>query len=493
MPRIAVAPLVLPALEAKAGEPLHRQLYRHLRAAILQGNLSIGSRLPASRSLAAHLGVSRNTVIAALDQLAAEGYVESRHGSGTRVAAPPPPPSLAGRRTEIGPAEGRTFSCRARQLAEWEAPAPRRSLLPLAPGVPALDAFPAREWSRLLARRWRRPADELMGGHDVAGYPPLRTAIAEHLGRARAVRCTPEQVVVVAGSQQALDLIARVLLDPGDLAMVEDPGYGGLKGVLRAAGATLAVVPVDAAGFDPLLAERLWPTARLACITPSHQFPSGATMPVDRRLSLIDWAARKDSWIVEDDYDSDFRYAGRPLAALQGLDGGNRTLYCGTFSKSMFPALRLGWLVVPTDLLPAFLAARRLADMGPSIVTQAAMADFMSEGLFTAHLRRMRVLYGERRQALLAAAARHLSGLTEVTAGDAGTHAIAWLPDGWDDRIVAAAAHDQGLGLAALGQYRLHPGRPGLILGYGNMAIERIDPAIHHLARILEAMAKIQQ
>jgi GntR family transcriptional regulator/MocR family aminotransferase len=371
-----------------------------------------------------------------------------------------------------------------------ETPILRGSLLPLAPGIPALDAFPAREWSRLLSRRWRRPDIDLMGGHDSAGYRPLRLSIAEHLGRARGVRCTPEQVVVVAGSQQGLDLIARVLLDPGHVAMVEDPGYGGLKGVLRAYGAIPAAVPVDEAGFDPRLAEQLWPTARLACITPSHQFPSGATMPVDRRLLLIDWAARKDGWIVEDDYDSDFRYAGLPLAALQGLDGAHRTIYCGTFSKSMFPALRLGWLVVPVDLLPSFLAARRLADMAPSILTQAAMADFMAEGLFTAHLRRMRALYAERRQVLLAAAARHLSGLVKVRSAEAGTHAIAWLPDGWDDRLIATAARADGLGPAALGQYRLHPGPAGLILGYGNMPSETIDPAIQALARVLGKAAR---
>ena len=401
MARSATAPPVLPPLDPDGREPLHRQIYHHLRAAFLEGRLGVGSRLPGSRALAAQLSVSRNTVVAALDQLIAEGYLESRRGSGTRVAAPPLLPSLARRSPAIAEGTGRVLSQRAQHLAQWETPMARGSLLPLAPGIPALDAFPAREWSRLLARRWRQPNHALMTGQDAAGYPPLRAAIAEYLGRARGVRCTAEHVVVVAGSQQGLDLIARVLLDPGDQAMVEDPGYGGLKGVLRSCGAIPVAVPVDEAGFDPVAAERLWPTARLACITPSHQFPSGATMPLERRLALIDWAARNGGWIVEDDYDSDFRYGGRPLAALQGLDGGRRTLYCGTFSKSMFPALRLGWLVVPPDLLPSFLAARRLADMAPSILTQAAMADFMTEGLFTAHLRRMRALYAERRRALL--------------------------------------------------------------------------------------------
>ncbi|MDR3435664.1 PLP-dependent aminotransferase family protein [Telmatospirillum sp.] len=485
MPRAATPPLVLPALAPEEREPLQRQLYRHLRAAILDGRVGVGSRLPGSRSLAAHLGVSRNTVIAALDQLVAEGYVESRRGSGTTVAVPPVSLSAAAPVATADGAGQRAISRQTRRLVSSEVPVSRGLLLAFAPGMPALDAFPSRDWSRILARRWRHPAPGLLGGHDAAGYPPLRSAIAEYLGRARGVRCSADQVVVVAGSQQGLDLTARVLLDPGDQAMVEDPGYTGLRGVLRACGAVPVPVPVDDTGFDPGLAENLWPTARLACVTPSHQFPSGATMPADRRLALIAWAARKDGWIVEDDYDSDFRYAGRPLAALQGLDGGHRTIYCGTFSKSMFPALRLGWLVVPPDLLPAFLTMRRLADVAPSTVTQAAMADFMDEGLFTAHLRRMRALYAERRQALLASAARHLPGLAEVTAGEAGTHAIAWLPAGWEDLAVAVAAQSQGLVPGALGLYRLQPGRPGLILGYGNMPAETIDPAIRALRQVL--------
>lgn len=485
MPRTAILPVVLPPLRTDDEEPLHRQLYRHLRTAILEGRIAVGSRLPASRSLAAHLGLSRNTVVAALEQLSAEGYVESRQGSGTRVAAMAAPPSLIGRSASGHSATPRRISQRAEASLAWEGPASRGVPLPLTPWVPALDHFPAQEWSRILARRWRRPSIELMVGHHAAGHPPLRAAIADYLGRARGVRCSADQVVVVTGSQQALDLAARVLLDPGDLAMVEDPGYSGMKGVLRSCGAIPAPVPVDEGGFDPLLAERLWPGARLACITPSHQYPSGATMPLDRRLALIDWAERHGGWIVEDDYDSDFRYGGRPLAALQGLDGGQRTIYCGTFSKSMFPGLRLGWVVVPPDLLSAFLTARRLSDMAPSSLTQAAMADFMSEGLFTAHLRRMRSLYAERRQAMLAAAQSQLAGLAEVTAGEAGTHAIAWLKEGQDDQALALAARAQGLGPSALSLYRLEPGRPGLILGYGNIGVAAMPSVIKRLGDVL--------
>lgn len=487
MPRAADLPLTLTALTAEdMAVPLHRRLYFILRTTILDGRLSIGARLPSSRAMARQMGVSRNTVMTALDQLTAEGFIGSRQGSGTRVLARPLPPSLAAREPiPQAISQGRTISRRARELTELELPFGRGALLPLAPGLPDLDAFPHREWSRLLARRWRRPPRSLMAPHDAAGHPDLRAAIAEHLGRTRAVRCTPEQIILVAGSQQGLDLAARVLLDPGDQAMIEDPCYGGLRGALHAAGAEPVPVKVDNGGFDPELAERLWPQARLACVTPSHQFPSGATMPLARRLALIDWANRRGGWIVEDDYDSDFRYAGAPLAALQGLDSGNRTIHCGTFSKSMFPALRLGWLVVPHDLLPAFLAVRRMADVAPSALTKAAMADFMAEGLFAAHLRRMRSLYAERRLILRQAASRHLNGLLEVTTGDAGTHGIGWLPPETDERAAAIAAQAHGLAPAPLGRYRMSPGPPGLIIGYGNTASAMMERAIIILAKAL--------
>ncbi|CAA7611444.1 putative rhizopine catabolism regulatory protein MocR [Candidatus Terasakiella magnetica] len=487
MPRAADLPLTLTPLTSEdAAMPLHRRLYFILRAAIFDGRLTVGARLPSSRAMAHQMGISRNTVLTALDQLMAEGFIESRQGSGTRVVARPLPPSLAAREAiPQSPLQGRAISRRARELAELESPFGRASLLPLAPGLPDLDAFPHREWSRLLARRWRRPSRNLMVPQDAAGHPDLRAAIAEHLGRTRAVRCTPDQIILVAGSQQGLDLTARVLLDPGDQAMIEDPCYGGLKGALHAAGAQPVPVRVDDGGFDPELAQRLWPEARLACVTPSHQFPSGGTMPLERRLALIDWANRRGGWIVEDDYDSDFRYAGAPLAALQGLDSGNRTIYCGTFSKSMFPSLRLGWLVVPEDLLPAFLAVRRMADVAPSALTQSAMADFMAEGLFAAHLRRMRSLYAERRLILLQAAGRHLKGLLEVTSGDAGTHAIGWLVPEADDRVAASAAEAHGLAPSPLSRYRMNPGSPGLIIGYGNTASTMIETAILTLARAL--------
>lgn len=462
-----------------AAQPLHRRLYLALREAILDGRLGEGAALPSSRSLATQLGVARNTVLAAYDQLAAEGFTEARQGSATRVAARQQPlGSAAGGPAMAPPPPGARF-------AAWNATPPmlmgRDPARPLAPGVPDLVAFPHAEWRRVLGRLWRRPPTELMCGVDPMGYPPLRQAIAEHVGRTRAVRCAPDQIMVVGGSQQALDLIARVLVEPGERVLVEDPCYGGLSGVLRAAGALAEAVPVDEAGFDPALAERLCPDARLACVTPSHQFPTGATMPLARRLALIEWAARRGGWIIEDDYDSDFHHAGSPTASLQGLDRQGRTLYLGTFSKSMFPGLRLGWLVVPPPLLPAFVAARRAADMAPAALTQAAMAAFMTEGHFGAHLRRMRTLYGRRRQQLQEAAARILGPDLPVTIGEAGLHAICWLPPGSDEELAARAAQSHGLAPAPLGFHRVTKGPPGLILGYGNLAGWSLDDALERL------------
>jgi GntR family transcriptional regulator/MocR family aminotransferase len=479
MPRVALdAPLVLPPLVRDGAEPLAVQLAAALRDAILAGCLPIASRLPATRRLAEQLGIGRNTVLAAYEQLQAEGFILARGGSGTEIAplpAPHPPQAPA----------ARPLSRRVRQLMEIPLPFGRHPGALLAPGMPDLEHFPWAEWSRLLARRWRRPGPELLAPADPAGHGGLRAAIAQWLGRTRGLRCTAAQVMIVSGSQQALDLTAKVLLDPGDGVLCEDPCYPGLRGVLRAAGAMVESVPVDAQGFDIAAAERVQPAARLAWVTPSHQYPSGTTMPPARRLALVDWARRREGWIVEDDYDGDFRHAGPPLAALHGLDGDHRTIHLGTFSKSMFPGLRLGWLVLPDDLVAPFLVARRLADMAPPSLTQAAMADFMAEGLFARHLRRMRGLYAARRMAFLAAAERHLTPFGTLTPGEAGLHSVLWLHPGHDDQRAAARAQAAGLACPPLSNYRIHPGPPGLVLGWGNLAEERMDTVLRRLAEAL--------
>lgn len=480
MPRAALdIPLALPPLRRDDDAGLAVQLARHLRDAILGGQLAAGERLPSSRRLAAHLAIGRNTVLAAYDQLLAEGFVAARAGSGTVVAPlPPPAPPEA-------PA-ARPLSKRVALLMAVETPRGRGWGETLAPGVPDLSAFPWPEWSRLLARRWRRPARDLLVPDNAAGHPGLRAAIADWLGRSRAVRCTADQVMIVSGSQQALDLAARVLLDPGDTVLTEDPCYPGLRGVLRAAGAQVAAVAVDGDGFDVAAAERAWPEARLAWVTPSHQYPSGVTMAPARRLALVEWARRHQGWIVEDDYDADFRHAGPPLAALQGLDRDHRTIHLGTFSKSMFPGLRLGWLVLPADLVAPFVTARRLADMAPPSLTQAAMADFMAEGLFARHLKRMRALYAARQAVFLRACQTHLSRFGTVQAGDAGLHSVLWLHDGLDDRTLAAKALAAGFQCPALTDYRAHPGPAGLVLGWGNVPDARMEAVVGKLAAALE-------
>lgn len=481
MPRAALdLPLALPPLRRDGDIALPTQLAQHLRDAILSGRLTAGTRLPATRRLADQLGVGRNTVLAAFELLQAEGFVLARGGSGTMVAplAPPAPPQAP---------TARPLSRRVALLMGVETPRGRPWGETLAPGNPDFSAFPWAEWSRLLSRRWRRPGHELLVPDNAAGHPALRAAIADWLGRSRAVRCSAAQVMIVSGSQQALDLTARVLLDPGDIAMVEDPAYAGLKGVLRAAGAKVAAVPVDDDGFDVAVGETLWPQARLAWVTPSHQYPTGTTMPLARRLALVAWARRRQGWIVEDDYDGEFRHAGPPLASLQGLDDDRRTIHLGTFSKSMFPGLRLGWLVLPDDLVAPFQAARRLADMAPPSLTQAAMADFMADGLFARHLKRMRALYAARRDAFTRACHAHLTPFGRFRPGEAGLHSVLWLTDGNDDCAAAAKAKAAGLEVPALSEYRITPGPPGLVLGWGNIAEDRMDAVVAKLARALAA------
>ncbi len=344
--------------------PLHRQVYHGIQEAILGLRISSGVRLPSSRGLAADLGISRNTVVSAFDQLLAEGYVEARTGAGTYVAFTLPDELLRGRPSRIEPASYRisrvtALSQRGALLARTPMSYTPEESKPRAfqVGVPAVDAFPLRTWGRIASRRWRQLPRKLLDYGDPAGYRPLRAAIADYLRASRAVRCRTEQVIIVAGSQQALELCATVLLDPGDAAWIEDPGYPGARGALLGGGARLIPVPVDEEGIDVAAGAVSCPEARLAYVSPSHQYPLGVVMSLPRRLALLKWAENAGAWVVEDDYDSEFRYRGRPLSALQGLDSHGRVIYVGTFSKVLFPSLRLGYLVVPPDLVEAFLAA----------------------------------------------------------------------------------------------------------------------------------------
>lgn len=484
---------LLITLDPDAAEPLYRQLYRGIREAILSGRLPAGFRVPATRRLAEDLGVSRSTVLVAFDQLVAEGYIVGAVGSGSYVASLIPDHLLQARRKESRavPRGDNAPHIAARNRALQPFLRPRSGLYPGAfyPGVPPVDAFPWPLWSRLAARRDRHLDRRQLYHGTAAGYRPLREAIVAHLSAARGVSCTPDQVVIVSSAQEAVDLVCLVLLDPGDAAWLEDPGYAGWRGALAASGARIVPVPVDAEGLmvDRGLAAE--PNARLALVTPSHQYPTGVTLSLERRLALLQWANRTGAWIVEDDYDSEYRYAGAPLTALQGLDSAERVLYIGTFNKTLFPALRLGYLVAPDGLIEWLLRTRRIGGEHAHTLDQLTLTDFMGEGHYARHLRRMRMLCRERRDTLVAAARRELPGLLEITHSDTGLHAVGWLPRGVDDRRVSAAAREQGIEASAVTSHQTGPcGRGGLVLGYGGVQPPAIEDGMRRLAAAMRTL-----
>lgn len=490
------AEMIFEALTASAAAPLYQQVYERLRTAILNGQIPAGARLPSTRTLAAALGVSRNTILNAYDQLTAEGYILGVEGSGTVVASLLPETLLsigAAPTSQPDKIPTANLGLSERGLAYTQAP-PMPSRKPtdrpqraFQLGLPALDAFPFEIWNRCINRRARYTVPGLYAYQDSAGYRPLREAIANHVTVARGVRCTPDQVIVLTGSQGGLDLAARMLIDPGDSVWIEDPGYLGARGALVGAGANIVPVPVDNEGLDVAVGIVRCPDARLAYVTPSHQFPLAVTMSLSRRLALLDWAKKSNSWILEDDYNSEFRYSGRPLAALQGLDTANRVIYIGTFSKILFPALRLGYLIVPEMLVDAFRAARRFIDVHPSMLEQTALADFMDEGHLTRHIRRMRSLYAERREVLVTLAKRDLP--LDIYAPEAGMHLVGWLPDGVDDKTASARAEAQGIFAPSVSMFSINrPQRGGLLLGYVSITEPEICEGVARLSTVLHSL-----
>ncbi|NJO05945.1 MAG: PLP-dependent aminotransferase family protein [Chloroflexaceae bacterium] len=488
-------PLAALPLDPASPEPLHRQLCDRLREAILSRQLAAGTRLPGTRTMASELGVSRNTVLNAFEQLLAEGYVTGKVGAGTYVTCKLPEALLQVNtndepRPTLTDPRGRNLSQRGQSIASVEVCERHLPSYPCAfrPSLPAVDAFPLPLWARLVARRWRNPSIELLTYGDSGGYWPLREAIAEYLGPARGVHCQPEQVIITAGSQNALDLVARLVLDPGDAAWIEEPGYRGARSALLGAGARLVPVPVDTEGLNVAAGRALAPSARLAYVSPSHQYPTGAVMSLQRRLELLEWADHADAWIIEDDYDSEFRYAGRPISALQGLDRACRVLYVGTFSKVLLPSLRLGYLVVPADMIGAFVNACTMAHVHAPQVTQAALTDFITEGHFSHHLRRMRTLYAERQQVLLEAARQHLDGMLELRPNETGMHLVGWLPNDCDDQTVTYQALAHQVYVRPLSaDYIGPPQRRGLVMGYAAVNNDDIHAGVQRLARALSA------
>lgn len=506
MPRRAgIGSLLQPHLDDTANEPLFRQLYSELRHAILGGRLAPGTRMPASRAFAEELHVSRNTVLGAYDQLLSEGYLEMRPGSGTYVAAdlpdlPPDRPAAAqpvARKSKEATAAPKNLAKRAETLLD-SANSYRlvRDVIETSPwapcfmpGLPDCSDFPFVAWSRLLAKTWRDPAAALINAGDPSGYLPLREAVADYLRQVRGIDCRPADVLIVSGIRQAVDLTCRLLIDLGDPVWIERPGFPGLRAAIAAQGGKLVHVPVDDEGLDVADGLRQAPTARLACVAPSHQYPLGVVMSLQRRLSLLAWARDAKAWILEDDYDSEYRYTGRPLAALRSLDEDGRVIYVGSLSKLLFPSLRLGYLVTPPQLTQAFRQARAVIDDQPAMSTQPALAAFFQSGLLAAHVRRMRKRYAHRQQLLLEAAKRHLNGLIELKPDEAGLHLVGQLVGklaNMQDTEIAAKLYAGGLVASALSRYDIgETRRQGLMFGYAAVPDNRIEPAIAEIARLL--------
>lgn len=475
---------------------LYRVVYNAIRGAILNGRLRPGSRLPSSRQLAIDLGISRMTVIGAYDQLYAEGYLEGRRGSGTFVASMLPEEFLTvqradslsttwaqiERKIELS-SYGQKVATNAVKIADHHASA---EMVPFQHSLTAMREFPFDLWAKLVQKPLKYPARDHGGYGEAAGYRPLREAVAAHLRASRGVDCTYEQVIITSGTQQAIDLISRLLISPGDNVWLEDPCHLGARDVFDLCGASVSDIPIDDGGIALDHAKSNAPNARLVYVTPSRQFPLGITMSLERRLNLLEWAKDNSAWIVEDDYDSEFRYTGRPLPALQGLDRSGRVLYIGTFSKTVFPALRIGCLVLPPDLVDVFAAARSLNDLHGPIGEQMALAAFISEGHFERHVRKMRTLYRERQEILIHEAKRHLAGGLEVAPADAGMHLIGWLPPGTDDRETSRRAREAGVRAAPLSRYTRKPlERGGLLLGYTAFNESEIAAAMRKLAVVI--------
>ena len=463
-------------------------VFEHLRHSIMTGTLQGGGRLPPSRSLAQELGVARQTVVLAYERLAAEGYVRGRTGSGTYVAtdlpdqapAPAAPASLA----------AVALSARGARLSQVPATATARDPalgLLLAGGLPAPDLFPVKAWARCTSRVMKPLAGELSSYPPPQGLHVLREQIAAHLAATRGLVADPGCIVVTSGTQQALRTAADLLLDPGDPAWVEDPGYIAGRGALLAAGAEIVPIPSDAEGIDVAAGVQIAPDARLALVAPSHVTPLGGALPIGRRLALLDWARRAHAWVLEDDCDSEFRWEGKPLPPLATLDKEGQVIYCGTFSKTLAPALRIGFAIVPAPLVPAFVRHRTLSDRGTDGFTQATLAEFMRQGLLSPHIRKMRTEYARRRDALIEAMGRIVQHATPLAA-PGGLHMVAQLPDDIDEGAAVRACRARDLSVAPLRAY--YAGAPrmqGLVIGFAATPVPMANEAARRLESALMA------
>jgi len=484
MPKRATSlQLVLPP---RSGESFAaRSLYDALRTAILEGRLRPGARLPSTRELALQEGYSRGTIVAAFDQLKAEGYLQGTIGSGTFVSRVLPEDLL---QVKASPRE----KFRLRSPRMWRVSRyahnvrlfegyENRPIRAFRPNLPALDLFPTALWAQITARCLRRSTMQQLMGCGPLGYQPLRQAVCDYLNASRGVNCSVEQIAIVSGVQEALDLAARVLLDSGDTVCVETPGYPGAAYAFAACGAKVFSVAVDAEGLR--LVELPRHAVRLVYVTPGHQFPLGVAMSLPRRLALLEWARQTGALIFEDDYDSEFRYRGRPVPALQGLDRNDQVLFAGSFSKVMFPALRLGYLVLPPALVKHIEAVKSLTNRHTSLFEQAVLAEFISEGHFARHIRRMREIYAERLSTLFECAQRELKGTLEISPIEAGLQTVGWLPEGVSGEEAARLAKLAGVDVTPIRRYGKTRGpREGLQLGFAPLRKKEIEQGVRQLA-----------
>jgi GntR family transcriptional regulator / MocR family aminotransferase len=476
--------LVIPL--SRKGEPLFRQVYRGLRQAILASTFRAGDRLPSTREMADELGISRTVVLLAYDQLVAEGFATGRRGSGTYVAE-----GLGGNRptrleTPTRLRLSRYGSAAAEVATSVDFPGRRSRRLRYDfeyGGRGDVETFPFEMWRRILLRHVRNAPIRELDYAGAAGSLALREAISVHVRRSRAVSCDSSQVIIVNGSQQALDLVARVLIERGDHVAIEDPQYQGAREIFRSAGARLQLVPVDREGLNP---DKLPKRACLAFVTPSHQFPTGAILPLARRLALLEWARHKNAVIVEDDYDGEFHYEGQPLESLQGLDGEGRVIYIGTFSRTVFSALRIGYLIAPKSLVPAFTSAKWLCDRHTATLEQETLAEFIATGMYERHLRRIRRRNAANRGALLGAVEEYLGGHVQLSGEGAGTHVVLWPRGRAAEKSVIEKAAAAGVGIYGISGYFLTPtARTGFMLGYSHMKEHEIREGIGRLSEVL--------
>ncbi|MFN2563656.1 MAG: PLP-dependent aminotransferase family protein [Gemmatimonadaceae bacterium] len=489
--RTATLALALPPRDP--ADPAYRWLSTALRAEILEGRLRPGARLPATRDLARQYGLSRGTIVSAFEQLRSEGYVEGSVGSGTYVSkvlpddllqvtrkVGPPPPVRRSRRRTLS-----DFGRRVREFPEFEV----RPARAFRANQPALNLFPTTLWAQIASRRLRLATTGQLLSCGPMGYRPLQEAVADYLRASRGVKCVPEQVAIISGFQQALDLVARLVLNPGDRVCMENPGYVGAALLFEALGARISPLLVDAEGME--LPRPNLRGVRLAYVTPAHQYPLGISMSLPRRLALLEWAHHSGALIFEDDYDSEYRYSGRPLPALQGLDRHGVVVFAGTFSKVLFPSLRLGYLVVPSDLVDRFAATISVTSRHAPLLDQAVLCDFITAGHFGRHVRRMREVYAERLSVLLECARQRLTGLLEITGVEAGLQTAGWLCDGIDGESAVRAAAARDVEVRPLSRYmRGRMERDGLQLGFAAVDTDEIQRGVRQLAAALESQKR---